>query len=208
MFYENLLKLCSENSTTPTTMAKSLHFSSSAPTNWKNGAVPRDSTLQKIADYFGVTTDELLADTGNPAKVTHLKGEKIGVLSYVAAGIPLNNIDIFDPDDPASWEEITSDMAKNGEYFALRIKGDSMLPRIRHGDLVIVRKQPTVEEGETAVVLVNGDEGTCKRVHYRDDGIQLLSNNEDYPPRFFSKQQIKELPVQIVGLVVEIRGKP
>ena len=208
MFYDSFKRFCDSIGKTPTTVAKEIGFSANAPYSWKTGKIPSSTSVQRIADYFHVTTDELLADGEHLPLTYHLKGEKIGVVSYVAAGIPLDNIDYFDPDDPDSWEEITANMARNGEYFALKIKGDSMSPRIRHGDIVIVRKQPTVEEGETAIVLVNGNEGTCKRIHYRDDGIQLLSNNEEYPPIFYSKEDIARLPVQIVGKVEEIRGKP
>lgn len=61
------------------------------------------------------------------------------------------------------YEEISEDMARQGDYFALQIKGDSMEPRIKEGDVVIVRKQPDVESGEVAIVLVNGDEATIKK---------------------------------------------
>ena len=208
MFFDNFKKFCDAVGKTPTTVARELGFSANAPYNWKKGKSPNASTLEKIADYFGVSTDELLKGE-DTSRVTHEKGVKIGVLSRVAAGVPLEKIDIFDANDPDSWEEITEDLAKGGEFFALKIKGDSMTPRIRHGDIVIVRKQETIEEGETAIVLVNGCEGTCKRIHYRDDGIQLIANNaEVYPPKLYTWQEIKDLPVQIVGKVEEIRGKP
>lgn len=207
LFFENLKKICAQRGTTPSAVAKEIGLSSAAPTYWKRGAIPKSDTVQKIADYFGISVDDLLTEETRP-RITHEKGVKIGVLSYIAAGVPMEKIDIFDADDPASWEEITEDLAKGGEFFALRIKWDSMQPRIRRGDIVIVRKQPTVEEGETAVVLVNGNEGTCKRIHYRDDGIQLLSNNPEYEPKLYTWEEIKNLPVQIVGKVEEIRGKP
>lgn len=209
MFYDNIVRLCADRNTTPTTVAKACGLSSAAPVYWKNGSTPRDATVKKLADYFGISVSDLLADPSVEPRVTHEKGVKIGVLSRVAAGVPLEKIDIFDANDPDSWEEITEDLAKGGEFFALKIKGDSMMPRIRHGDIVIVRKQETIEEGETAIVLVNGCEGTCKRIHYRDDGIQLIANNaEVYPPKLYTWQEIKDLPVQIVGKVEEIRGKP
>ena len=83
-----------------------------------------------------------------------------------------------------------------------------MEPRIRRGDILVVRVQPTVEEGEVAVVLINGNEGVCKRIHFRDDGIQLLSNNPAYAPMTYTWEETKSLPVRIVGKVEEIRGKP
>ena len=222
MFWERFRALCAEAGKTPNAVAKELGLSSATTSQWKRrGSDPSAKTLAKLAAYFGVTADELIGGPqflvqaeprpdGKPPRerITREKGTKIGVLSSVGAGIPLEAVDVFDQDDPEAWEEISSDLAKGGEYFALRIKGDSMLPRIRRGDLVIVRKQDTVEEGECAIVLVNGNEGVCKRIHYRDDGIALLSNNEEYPPLVFTKQQIRDMPVRIVGKVEEIRGKP
>lgn len=205
MFWEHFYALCTKAGKSPAAVARDLGLSSATTSQWKNrGSTPSAKTLSKISEYFGVTTDSLLGG----GRVTHERGKRIGVLSSVGAGIPMEAVDVFDQDDPEAWEEISADLANTGEFFALRIKGDSMLPRIRRGDIVIVRKQESVEEGECAIVLVNGNEGVCKRVHYRDDGIALLSNNEEYLPIVFSKQQIRDMPVRIVGKVEEIRGKP
>ena len=237
LFWERFQTLCARRGKAPNAVGRELGLSSATTSQWKRrGSVPSARILAMLADYFGVSSDELLGaaplspddrpEKAVPAKqdpgsllssvpagprgsrVTHGKGKKIGVLSSVGAGIPIEAVDVFDQDDPEAWEEITADLAKGGEFFALRIKGDSMLPRIRRGDVVIVRKQDTVEEGECAIVLVNGNEGVCKRIHYRDDGISLLSNNEEYPPITFTRQQISDMPVRIVGKVEEIRGKP
>ena len=68
MFYQNLLTLCGQRSTSPTRVVRELGISGGSVTNWKSGAVPHDATLRKIADYFGVTVDELLGnDTPAPA---------------------------------------------------------------------------------------------------------------------------------------------
>lgn len=210
MFYQNFERLCIEHKVAPMKVAKDIGISRGAPSNWKqNGNVPRGQTIQKIADYFGVSVDTLLADEEPiPSKLHREKGQKIPVLSSVGAGIPMESINTFDADDPDAWEEISRDMGRNGEFFALRIKGDSMEPRIRRGDILVVRVQPTVEEGEVAVVLINGNEGVCKRIHFRDDGIQLLSNNPEYAPMTYTWEETKSLPVRIVGKVEEIRGKP
>lgn len=206
MFYDGLLRLCNERGTSPSAVVKALNLSTGSPTAWKNGRTPTTNTIQKIANYFGVSKDELLS--GSSSRLHREKGQKIPVLSSVGAGIPMESINTFDADDPDAWEEISRDMGRNGEFFALRIKGDSMEPRIRRGDILVVRVQPTVEEGEVAVVLINGNEGVCKRIHFRDDGIQLLSNNPEYAPMTYTWEETKSLPVRIVGKVEEIRGKP
>lgn len=205
MFYDNLIRLCVEHNTTPTTVAKACGLSSFAPVYWKNGSKPRSQTIQKIADYFGVTVNDLLTDT---PRLHREQGEKIAVLASVGAGIPLEAINTFDQDDPDSWEEIGKLDAAKGEHFALRIRGQSMEPLIRHGDIVIVRRQDSYNDGDIVVALVNGDEGVCKLLEYRNNGgIALLSLNPAFPPMNFTAEQIENLPVRIMGRCVERRGK-
>ena len=131
------------------------------------------------------------------------KGVKIPVLGFVAAGVPITAISNIE-----DYEEITEDMARQGEYFALRIKGESMSPLIRDGNIVIVRKQAYIDTGDVAVVLVNGDEATVKEIKKTKEGITLIGwNPSAYTPKFYSKEEIEKLPVDIVGKVVESRAK-
>lgn len=130
-------------------------------------------------------------------------GVKIPVLGEVAAGIPIEAIE-----DIIDYEEISEDMARRGEFFGLRINGDSMLPRICKGDVVIVKQQSDAETGDTVIVRINGDSATCKRLRkYADGAIELISTNPSYEPMFYSVDQIKQLPVEIIGKVVENRQK-
>lgn len=132
------------------------------------------------------------------------KGVTIPVLGYVRAGYP-----IYAEENIIDYEEISNTMAAKGEFFGLRICGISMEPRMFEGDIVIVRKQPDIESGEIAVVLVNGSDGTVKKVIKSDNGIMLvpLNSNCDYEPHFYSNEEIQTLPVTIAGKVVEVRGK-
>ena len=82
-----------------------------------------------------------------------------------------------------------------------------MEPRICNGDVVIVRQQDDAESGDIVIALVNGDDATCKRLRKYRDGIELISNNPTYQPMFFSNEEISSKPVQIIGKVVELRGK-
>ena len=203
MFYDNFVRLCNEKGQKPTPTAKEIGFSSAALVKWKNGTTPRGSALQKIADYFGVTVNDLLTDT---PRLHREEGEKIAVLASVGAGIPMDAINTFDQDDPDSWEEISK--SERGEFFALRVRGTSMEPLIRHGDIVIVRRQEEFTDGDIVVALVNGDEGVCKLLEYRNNGgIALISLNPEFPPMNFTAEQIENLPVRIMGRCVERRGK-
>jgi len=164
---------------------------------WERGASqPDNNLLQALADYFHVTTDYLLG-RDRPSK-----GVKIPVLGRVQAGIPIEAVE-----DVIDYEEITPEMAAQGEYFALQIRGDSMAPRIREGDVVIVRKQSAVENGDVAVVLVNGEDATVKRFFQTEQGVKLLSSNPAYEPLFYTASEVKSLPVVVIGKVVELRGK-
>lgn len=162
----------------------------------------------KLSVLLDTTYDYLMGLTDDPAiPLDDQTGVKIKVFGDVAAGIPIQQIDNFDPEDANSWEEIDRRTAQNGTYFALRIKGDSMEPRMFAGDVVIVRYQEEVESGDVAIVAINGDEATCKKVTLTTDGMILNSLNPKYEPRFLSFEAIRKLPVRILGKVVEVRGK-
>ena len=136
-------------------------------------------------------------------KVPSDKIARIPVVGRVAAGIPTEAVE-----DIVDWEEIPNAMAQRGDYIGLKVKGSSMEPRFIEGDTVIVRRQPDVESGEIAIVLVNGDEATMKKILKQQSGITLIAFNPAvYEPHFYTNEQIEELPVVIYGKVVELRGK-
>ena len=130
------------------------------------------------------------------------KGVTINVLGRVAAGIPIEAIE-----EIIDTEEISQEMASTGEFFGLKIHGDSMEPRMYEGDVVIVRKQEDADSGDIVIAMVNGDDATCKRLVKYENGINLLSLNSKYAPIVFSKEEIETKPVRIIGKVVELRGK-
>ena len=185
----------------------------SAVGNWESGSrKPNIDKIKKIADYFNVPVSVLIDDEGNVKKSKtptspESRATRIPVYGYVAAGIPIEAIDNFDSTDPDDWEEIDEHMSKDGDYFALRIKGDSMEPKMSSGDVVIVRKQPDAESGDIAIVCINGEEATCKKIKKTPEGIMLISLNPAYEPMFYSKKQVEELPLTILGRVVELRAK-
>ena len=151
-------------------------------------------------EFLALINAELRKESSGSQGVTH--SVTIPVLGDVAAGLPIEAVENL-----VDYEEIDQAMAASGEHFGLRLKGDSMEPRMKDGDVVIVRKQEDVESGDTAVVLVNGNSATVKRIKKGPSGISLIPNNPAYDPMFYTCDEIAQLPVRILGKVVELRGK-
>ncbi len=181
-------------------VARTIGLTQNGYSYWENGKAKIDKDqLLKLAELFEVSTDYLLGNTSKP----NTKGVWIPVLGDVAAGIPIEAVE-----DIVDYEEIDAALAATGDFFGLRIKGSSMEPRIRDGDVVIVRKQDDADTGDTVVALVNGDSATVKRLKKEADGsMWLLPNNPAYDPQHFTPTEIVEKPVHIIGKVVELRGK-
>ena len=125
---------------------------------------------------------------------------RVPIVGRVAAGRP-----IVADEEIIGYEYIDNKYSKDGhEYFGLRIVGKSMEPTIMDGDIVIVRRQNYVENGEIAIVLIDGEEATAKEIKESADGITLIGHNAAvYTPHFYSAQEVKNLPVQIIGRVVQ-----
>ena len=182
--------------------AQALNISQARLSHYELGAREPDiAIMAEMAKLYGVSIDYLLGTT-----VAKHRTAKIRIFGEVAAGQPIDALDSSDYDDPADWCEIPADMADKGDYFALRIKGDSMSPRMQEGDVVIVRKQQTIEDGEIAIVGVNGDSATCKKIKKTDNGLALIGLNNSFIPIIYTWRQVAELPVVIIGKVVELRA--
>lgn len=203
-FWEIFYSLCEKNGKKPNPVAAELGFSSGAVTSWKRGKIPHADKLYRIADYFGVSVDYLLGktDTPEPGTVINIfdipgiepmpKTKKIPLLGDIACGDPIlaeENLEGYIKLD----EGIKAD-------FALRCRGDSMInARIMDGDIVYIRQQPTVENGQIAAVLVD-NEATLKRVYIKGDTIVLQPENPAYEPMIFTKDTGTE--IRILGKAV------
>ena len=182
-------------------LASKLFVSQQAVGKWERGeATPNPETIVAMSKIFGVSADTILGESAPPLSTG---GTWVPVLGDVAAGIPIEAVENI-----VDYEEIDTAMASTGKYYGLRIKGSSMEPRIREGDVVIVRQQEDADTGDTAVVLVNGESATVKRIKKEPDGgLWLLPNNPAYDPQHYSPAEVAEKPVRIIGKVVELRGK-
>lgn len=209
-----LKKLRSERNMSQASLASELKAGVSTVASWEVGKrFPSRENMEQLADIFNVDLAYLYGESeirqrihidndGNAMFSMDNLATKIPVLGRVAAGIPIQAItDIVD------YEEIPTSLAKTGEFFALKIKGDSMEPKISDGDVVIVRQQDDAETGDTVIALINGDDAVCKRLRKYKEGLELISTNPSYAPLYFDEETIKNKPVKIIGKVVELRTK-
>lgn len=217
-FKDNLRYLRKSKNLTQEQLADYLRTSKSRIGMYETGKRKPDyETLEIIADFFNTDMNFLINGNRNANhfenKNTMIstasdvalpqRGVKIPVLGYVAAGIPMDAVEYI-----IDYEEIPAAMANTGEFFGLEIKGDSMEPRICSGDVVIVKKQPDVNSGDVAIVLVNGNEATCKKIEKNIAGISLVPFNiAKYSNTFYSNEEIAQIPITILGKVVELRAK-
>ena len=154
--------------------------------------------LQILAKLYNVSMDYLFSN----GKDAERKGVRIAVLGSIPAGIPVEAVE-----DIIDFEEIPYQLAMTGEFFGLKVKGNSMSPKISHNDVVIIRRQENAETGDICAVMVNGNEATLKQIKKLDNGIMLIPFNPEYAPMFYSIDDIEKLPIKIIGKVVEARIK-
>ncbi len=169
-----------------------------AVSQWEKGrTAPDKKSLRILSEIFGVSVDVIMG-------IEPVANDKvlIPVLGYVRAGTPIEAIE-----DILDYEEISPRMAATGDFFALKIKGNSMEPRICEDDVVIVKKQNDVESGDVAVVLVNSMDATVKKVIKKGTSLSLVPFNPNYDITIFTAEEVSKLPVNIIGKVVELRGK-
>lgn len=196
-FPEMLNHLRTQKGLTLDKLSEDLGISKATLSMYENGKrYPRLEMEELLADYFNVSMSTLRGEPNG-------SGFRIPVVGHVQAGIPTEAVE-----DVVDWEEIPQAMAQRGDYIGLKVRGSSMEPRFVEGDTVIVRRQPDIESGEIAIVFVNGDEATMKKVLKQENGITLIAlNSTVYEPHYYTNQQIAELPITIYGKVVELRGK-
>lgn len=198
-----LKELRKKSGLTQQELARMLGITQATLSGWENEKFEIDmGSVQKLSSIFSITADYLLGFDGDAGISVASTGVKIPVLGKVQAGIPIDAIE-----EILDHEEITPEMARQGKHFGLMVRGDSMYPRIVEGDVVIVRCQSDVDNGDIAVVLVNGNDATVKKIKKSPQGITLIPLNTAYDYINYTNEDIERLPVQILGKVVELRGK-
>lgn len=201
MFWNNYYNLCLNRGISPNAAAKEMKISSGAVTEWKKGRVPQMATIKKIADYFGVTVDYLLGKENAPDIKSNAiildpaKTRMVPVYESVSAGFGTLAQDLIIEYMPLY---IHSDLEAR-DTICIKVKGDSMSPDIEDGDVIQVYKTAEVENGDVAVVLVDGEEALVKRFYHGASSIELHSINPTYSPIRFERADVAR--VQVMGVV-------
>ena len=206
LFSRNLRTLMQRSGKDRNQVCEDLGFKYTTFTDWYNGnKYPRIDKIELLANYFGVLKSDLIEDKPSlPSNVTpidfsHL--QRIPILGRIAAGVPIyaeENIEGY----------TYTDLNGGAEYFGLRVRGDSMnAARIYDGDIVIIRRQDIVENGEIAAVLIDDQDATLKRFSRHGDIVTLMpqSTNPVNQPFVYD---LKETTVKILGLVVKVEFRP
>lgn len=192
----NLNELAKRKGVIPADLVRDLGIAEATIRSWFNGTkYPRIQSVQQLADYFGVPRSRI-TEEWVPNKIrSNGRVVRVPVLGTIACGSPILSEDNID-----YYEDELEELLPSGNVFYLKTKGDSMFPTIPDKSLVLIREQPSVENGEIDAVLVNGDtEATLKRVHFSGDTILLQADNPLYPPYIVSEDN----PARIIGKVIK-----
>ncbi len=199
VFAKNLNRLLTKHGKTQADLVSYMNTTASTVSDWCNGKkYPRVDRMQKIADYFGVLKSDLTEEHQpeiNPQEIYPV--HKIPVLGRISAGMPLYA-------EEHIIDYIYTTLNSGNEYFALLVKGDSMnAARIYEDDIIVVRKQSQVEDGEIAVVMVDDNDATVKRFHQSGRIVTLMPQSLN-PANQVQVYDLKETNIRIIGKVVQV----
>ena len=209
-FNNNLKYVRQERKMSQQELANKIGADRSTISRWENNEIetPLDMAI-KIADVFNIPYHDFFGKDlkFDNAEVIDVNSDiiKIPVYGTIKAGIPIESqTDIIDyVDIPRSW-------TKGGkEFYGLKVSGDSMFPKYQDEDTVIFEKtnDTTLYNGKDCAVMINGTESTFKKVLINDQGIVLQAYNMAYGIKMFSKEDVINLPIKIVGIAREKRTK-
>lgn len=202
VFAENLKYYMNINNKTRADVCRDLDIPYSTFTDWCNANIyPRIDKIEILANYFDIKKSDLVErrekvdKLGNPVK-------EVPLLGIVKAGY-----DYLAQENWVGMVDVDANLVKdNSEYFALKVHGDSMSPTLIENDIVIIKKQDDFETGDIVVAIINGDEATIKKGKKTDNSIILLQPlNNNYEPLIFTNNEMKTIPVKIIGIVKQLK---
>ncbi|WP_381543553.1 LexA family transcriptional regulator [Staphylococcus aureus] len=194
---KNISRLMKENNVDRNKLSRDLKIRYTTLSDWINAKTyPRIDKIEMLAKYFGVEKSSLVESPNKIVQLDTLPVKKIPVVSKISAGMP-----IYTEENLVDYIYFsTKNLNPDKEEFGLQVSGDSMNKLFDEGDVVVVEKDSIVENGQLGVVMINGYNGTVKRIRYNEDQIILIpeSNNPNHYPQVYGKDD----EVKIVGRVV------
>lgn len=206
-FAERLFSLVKENNTDVNVLAQKMGIKSKSTIyRYMNAEMsPKITTVKYLAEYYNVNPIWLMGydvDMRKKSKLDKLGNPvvEIPILGTVKAGY-----DYLAQENWIGTVDIDKKLAESGEFFALKVKGDSMAPVLIEDDIVIIKKQDDFENGDIVVAIVNGDEATIKKGKKSESKILLQPFNTNYDPLIFTEEEMDTIPVRIVGTVKQLK---
>lgn len=200
IFAKNLQYYMNLNKKDRNDIARDLDLPYTTVTSWCKGEFyPRIDKIELLANYFEIKKSDLVESKdkidklGNPVKEIPLLGVVKAGYNYLAQENWIGTVDI------------DKQLAESGEFFALKVRGDSMLPVLIEDDIVIVRKQDDFETGDIVVAIINGDEATIKKGKKSSTGILLQPFNTNYETLIYTYDEMDTIPVTIIGIVKQLK---
>lgn len=194
IFAKNLKFYMELNKKNKNDLARDLDLPYTTITSWYNGEFyPRIDKIQLLANYFDIKKSDLVEDK---SKFNNNNKRAFPLLGLVKAGY-----DYLASENIIGYVSIDKNISDPENYFALKVTGDSMQPVLYENDIVIVRKQNDIENGQIAIVIIDGEEATVKKIIKYDDYIELVAFNSYYPPKRLTKND----NFKIIGKVIEAR---
>ena len=197
IFAKNLQYYMTINKKDRNDIARDLNLPYTTVTSWYNGEFyPRIDKIELLANYFCIKKSDLVENKENIEK----DKQAFPLLGTVKAGYNyLVNENVI------GYVALDRKIFQPENCYALKIKGDSMQPILYENDIVIVNRQNDVESGEIAIVLIDDEEATIKKIIKTPEGIELHAFNPYYPIKKFSFEDMERIPVKIIGKVIEGR---
>lgn len=191
---------------TQAALAQKLYVNQTAVSQWERGVTtPNPNILLKLSKMYNVSTDYLLGNDLQEQQdsnfIPYRPTGTVPVLGRIAAGVPISAIE-----EVEGYEPVTVSDPENCYY--LRVEGDSMTGAgIQSGDLVLIRQQPTADNGQIVACKVNGDEATLKRFHQQGEAVLLMPENPNYEPIVVPAKDFDTGYAQIFGVAIEVKRK-
>lgn len=183
-------------------LAEDLHINQQQIARYENNQRQfKQDFLYKLADYFKVSINEFFPPSKYDNARTIESTIKIAIYGSIKAGMPLESQnDIIDyMDVPKKW-------AKNGKkLFGLKISGDSMYPKYQDGEIVIFRQEEDIEsqKNKDCAIMINHTKSTFKKLLVNDVSIVLQAYNPNYDIMTFTKEQVENLPIIVLGIAIK-----